>query len=312
MKQVVRDILRIPILFYNRIKKRVGQNSKGFKIGNQFYSFRSADEGNLLLRSAIVSGKPFMAARHGSNELMYFTHGTMSRFTGLCNGGGFFPVDLNLGERFREEYYAASRCIDYFAAWNYRRGRFKEERNVFSKCSPNATLIDINSLSPFLFEEPWSEVMEGKRVLVVHPFAKTIRNQYLKRKELFLDNRVLPAFKELILLPAVQSIGGQCSGFENWFDALDFMKRQIDQIEFDIGLFGCGAYGLLLAAHAKSMGCQSIHVGGALQLLFGIKGKRWEGASYYYDEKFYNDFWVRPSIDETPDVAGKIENGCYW
>ena len=45
---------------------------------------------------------------------------------------------------------------------------------------------------------------------------------------------------------------------------------------FDVAIIGCGAYGMPLAAMLKQAGKQAIHLGGATQLLFGIKGKRWE------------------------------------
>lgn len=47
----------------------------------------------------------------------------------------------------------------------------------------------------------------------------------------------------------------------------------MDKIDYDICLIGCGAYGFPLAAHAKRKGKKAVHLGGALQLLFGIKGK---------------------------------------
>lgn len=49
------------------------------------------------------------------------------------------------------------------------------------------------------------------------------------------------------------------------------MKDEIDKQDYDIALIGCGAYGFPLAAHIKRSGKKAIHLGGALQLLFGIK-----------------------------------------
>ena len=46
------------------------------------------------------------------------------------------------------------------------------------------------------------------------------------------------------------------------------------EIEFDVAIIGCGAYGLPLAVEAKRMGKQAIHMGGATQVLFGIKVNR--------------------------------------
>ena len=63
-------------------------------------------------------------------------------------------------------------------------------------------------------------------------------------------------------------------------------------------------------AHAKRRGKQAIHLGGPLQILFGIKGKRWDDIPSV--SKFYNEYWTRPSDEETPVNNTKVEGGCYW
>ena len=88
------------------------------------------------------------------------------------------------------------------------------------------------------------------------------------------------------------------------------MKSQIDKIDFDIALIGCGAYGLPLAAHVKRAGKIGVHMGGCLQILFGIMGKRWD--EHPIISKLYNDNWVRPSELEKPKSYLKVEDGCYW
>ena len=54
-----------------------------------------------------------------------------------------------------------------------------------------------------------------------------------------------------------------------------------------------------------------------LQLLFGIKGKRRETVSEYqdlfpYTQTYYNEYWVRPSKEDTPVNAEGVEGSCYW
>ena len=78
------------------------------------------------------------------------------------------------------------------------------------------------------------------------------------------------------------------------------MKDEISNKKFDIALIGCGAYGLPLAGHVKRLGKIGIHMGGCLQLLFGIKGKRWDNNPSV--NKFYNDNWVRPSNNDIPKL----------
>ena len=123
------------------------------------------------------------------------------------------------------------------------------------------------------------------------------------------------------MVEAVQSLGGESSDFANWFAALEWMKREIDREPYDVCLIGCGAYGFPLAAHAKRTGHQAIHLGGALQLLFGIKGKRWENPYYGVNEwgikrgcysNLINEYWVRPNDTQRPQNAQQVEGACYW
>lgn len=91
------------------------------------------------------------------------------------------------------------------------------------------------------------------------------------------------------------------------------MQDDISHIDFDIALIGCGAYGMPLGAFIKSqMHKKAIHMGGTLQILFGIKGKRWEENGYDYQYKLYNEYWVRPTDDLKPKNYKDVEGGCYW
>ena len=47
------------------------------------------------------------------------------------------------------------------------------------------------------------------------------------------------------------------------------------------------------------------------QLLFGIKGKRWDGSFANYDWYGTKD-WVRPIPEEVPQYNSLVEGGCYW
>lgn len=152
--------------------------------------------------------------------------------------------------------------------------------------------------------------MEGKKVVVIHPFVETIASQYEKRQLLFKDETVLPHFASLHFIKAVQSIGGNQTNYSDWFKALEYMENELDKLDYDIVLIGCGAYGFNLAAYAKRQGKIAIHLAGWTQMLFGIYGNRWKDDPRY--SPFINEYWVRPSLGETPKNATKIENACYW
>jgi hypothetical protein len=77
-------------------------------------------------------------------------------------------------------------------------------------------------------------------------------------------------------------------------------------MEYDIALVGAGACSLPLVAHAKSMGKKAMHLGGSLQLMFGIKGGRFD------DNGIYNSRWTRPVPEDSPDNRHLMEKGAYW
>lgn len=223
----------------------------------------------------------------------------------MQNWSGFFPAKAEKMEQFCEMMIRDIPEIDVMGSW------LKEERQ-FEKELAMAQKVSFLLLDPFWAETPWTKALEGKKVLVVHPFANTIEKQYKKRK-LVLENNPLPEF-ELKTIKAVQSIAGTKTPFKDWFEALEFMKTEIDKTDYDICLIGCGAYGFPLAAHVKRMGKKGFQLGGSLQLLFGIKGKRWskEYNNEYDYSTIQNEHWVKPGFNETPEGSQKVEGACYW
>ncbi|QSH41008.1 hypothetical protein P0136_10275 [Lentisphaerota bacterium ZTH] len=215
---------------------------------------------------------------------------------------GFFPAEDKYMKRFAELMLNDSKLIDIVGVWRTEQSKIAE---FFSQ----ATNVPLDTLEAFKFDPPWTEALKGNKVLVIHPFDETIRKQYKKRRQLFVDKRVLPDF-ELKTFRAVQSAADSKVDFKTWFDALDYMCREIDKIDFDIALIGAGAYGFPLAAYVKSIGKKAVHMGGVSQLLFGIQGNRWDRQDYY--QALYNDQWTRASEVETPKNCLKVEGGSYW
>lgn len=295
--------------------------------------FNQASE---LIYDLLVSGKPCMVARFGNNELRalinylgvaekkrsswnyirgkkiaWWWETSLKKKMAEC--AGFFPsTDANL-MKFGELMVEDMKQVDLLGSW------LREEQMMIDEYCLKLRKVTLMALEPYWATNPWTRALEGKKVLVIHPFASLIESQYAEKRELlFQDKRVLPSF-ELKTLQAVQSIGGE-SDFKDWFEALDWMKTRMDAIDYDIALIGCGAYGFPLAAHAKRMGKQSVHLGGALQLLFGIKGKRWENPNYGVPvfgvqnmyKRLFNEAWLYPTKNMQPKSADKVEGGCYW
>jgi hypothetical protein len=222
----------------------------------------------------------------------------------MADWSGFFPLTDAALEQFTALMQRDARELDVLGSWLAEEVRI---RALFEQ----ARIIPIDViLRPDQLQTPWTLALKEKKVLVVHPFARSIQQQYEKRDLLFGGRHVFPTCA-LTVFQAVQSLRGEHARFGSWFEALNWMSQQIDQMDFDVALLGCGAYGFPLAAHIKRSGRKAVHVGGALQLLFGIMGKRWE-----HDPTvcaFQNEHWIRPQSAETPRDLGTLEGGgCYW
>ena len=225
----------------------------------------------------------------------------------LCKNAGFFPNDTSLVEKYVDLTLSDMGKIDVLGSY------LEGERFVESYMSPRCKRVNLNGFyAPYLWKNPWSMLLKGQRVLVIHPFAETINSQYYNNREkLFSNQDVLPEFRSLEIIPAVQSIAGEQTDFNSWFEALKHMENEIDKCEFDIAIIGCGAYGMNLASYVKGKGKIAIHLAGWTQMLFGIYGKRWIEDQPEFG-KFVNEYWTRPNVSERPKNADSVEGGCYW
>lgn len=303
------------------------------------YCVFNRQEANDIVFNAIQSGKPIMLTRYGSIEIgvvnTFQIQQRRSAFLGklidyitdktdmpwmdenfplfMSRNAGVFNPTPEILECFAERYLEDSKIIDILMSVNYKE--------KFMPLPDSCQYIHFESVYPFFVEKPWTRILKGKKVLVVHPFAESIEKQYARKELLFENKEVLPEF-ELKTLKAVQSSAYAEVPFKDWFEALKYMEDEISKIDFDICILGCGAYGLPLAAYVKRLGKQAIHLGGGVQLLFGIKGQRWEGEyewTYNTKEKLnmnyrdlFNEYWVRPSNEEIPQRAKEVEGACYW
>ena len=225
----------------------------------------------------------------------------------LALNAGMFPETINEGVILCEEYRKLLGGIDILASYQY-------SEKALRKAMPACRYVDLDAFyAPFKFEKPWTQWLEGKKVLVVHPFIESIRRQYeINRERLFDNPLVLPKFKSLECIRAVQSAAGNTpEEFSSWHEALEYMKSEIAKKDFDVALIGCGAYGMPLAAYVKTLGKVGIQLAGWTQMLFGVYGERWVSQQSQY-HKFINKYWIRPSENETPQKAKDIESGCYW
>lgn len=271
---------------------------------------------NILISELIKRNEPFAISRLGILELRSLCWSLINRtipghLIGLLqNNAGVYGDNIHtIYNSFFNEYCESIKNCNIHVVWD-TNDLIEQQKIIFDALSTTQLYVTHKTVEPFYYDDPCSQHLYNKKVLIISPFSNTIYKQYYdNRTKIWNNQKILPKFN-LITYKSIQSIGNT-GPHNNWLESLNIMKNDISNINFDIALLGCGAYGNPLVSYIyKYLNKTAIYVGGGLQLIFGIKGKRWE--SFPDINCNYNDSWVRPSINETPQAALSVEEGCYW
>ena len=269
---------------------------------------------NELIKQCINQKRPMSFGKLGAVETDCLTNSAQQNRVvwgeNLGINAGVFPLNQQTVDRWSSEYIEAIKSLDGCVEW----WEGKDTRLLQKYNPPRLISYEIDDLLPFhLGENAWHYSLGDKRVLVVHPMMDTIKEQ-------------IKNFSTLWPGASIKSFIGVKSFYPPWlvtqhpytnfFDCLDAMKTEISKHQFDFAVVGAGAYSLLLLKFIKEMGVPCVHLGGQTQLIFGIKGRRWETeySQAWRDSNFYNSsaLWTRPLASDVPVNKSIVENGCYW
>jgi len=224
-----------------------------------------------------------------------------------CNEEG----DVELYTRLYNKGILASTYISCFD------GLYVQEQNAYLSQKKMERGLDFRVLEPFyLLEEgirPWTYELLGKKVLIIHPFVETFQEQMKKGWSFYEDRSIFQPGQELLYYKAYNTLANNRI-HKNWFETFRLMCADLKGLDFDIALLGCGGYGIPLCSYIQgTLKKSALYVGGGLQLLFGVNGKRWLNQPIIKRESDrQGSLWTRPSEAERPQGNTMIEGGCYW
>lgn len=296
-------------------------------------------EGAKTITELVSKGVPCLIGRFGSTELegLYIWHLRsrpreallpkppsgipQSCMTRLEQYSGLFPAEESSFLRWAEAYKSAIQNSDAVAA-----GWFSvmeaQEKEVLHAWGFSGAAVKLRDLEPYYtgaLEDRWTRALAGKRVCVVTSFAETAGAQVKKGEGAIWPGAggslwsagVQWSFVQTGFPPSIaQGVCGWQEGEESWEQCVATVMREVRAAAPDVVLIGCGALGMPIGELCKRDGRVAIVMGGALQVLFGIRGGRW--VTHSVISKFWNDEWVWPADSETPGAARSIEGGCYW
>jgi len=272
------------------------------------------------IKSALESDSGALIGRNGTIELEQMIQVTPGRLQILERNAGIFPVAVHsIFYRWQKESIEATKSADILAAGWYEPLK-EAEAEAFERWNVRALQVPLRTLEPYYVEpeEQWTKLLEGHSVAVVTSFTETAKKQVNKAKAIWGSHGVLPSPGTVewhwIQTGHPRSIA---QGYNEWPDGIHLWSQAADYVVSEViksgarfALIGCGGLGKPIAKMLKDRGVIAIVMGGAIQVLFGIKGRRWE--NHPIISSFWNDAWVWPSKEETPGKAETIEGGCYW
>ncbi len=281
------------------------------------------------LAGALDRGSGFAAGKLGSSERMWLSFPARIeraqgvRYQALVTAltyrsrahAGVWAPDVGALLGFCERFRAAVGELDAIGLFD---DAFAIEREIFERERPPGM--------PMLFvdQEPtrgpdaaaagcWLELLRGRRLLIVSPFAELLRDR--ARADVY-EPAWASAGKRWFEPAAVAAVeipyGYEPATQRRYGSALALLEDAIDRIaalDYDVALIGAGGIAIPIAAAVKASGRVGLSLGGHLQVMFGVCGRRWLSRREWREE-IINDAWIRVPERYRPDPALALED--YW
>ena len=285
--------------------------------------------------SALKGPDPCFIGRNGTIELEVLFFWVTRRAHGggpsyphhyietIGRNAGVFPVTDESVDAWCKTYCEALGELDGLAAGWYKPLESVEAAILKLHASGSEFRCALRSLEPYYVSQDlqWTRGLSGKRVTVVSSFAESIQKQIEgesfpqiwtgQNAGLLNAPGVTWSFVRTGYAPALAL--GRCGWPPEvtcWQDAVAHVVAKVKESDADVAIIGCGGLGIPIGAELKRQGISAVVLGGATQVLFGLKGTRW--ATHPIISAFWNDAWAWPSEAEKPNGAMLVEGGCYW
>lgn len=180
---------------------------------------------------------------------------------------------------------------------------------------PNIKKICAHALEPYYYmnhsEYKFSNIFKDKKVLIISSHKETIQKQISsKNYQSVFNKHIFHETTEFYIYKPPQQNGGSHDN-NSWTFHFEKMKNELRDLKkefnFDIALVSCGGFGMPISDYIYTeLNSSVMYIGGALQLFFGIIGRRWASS------QDINNFWVSVLDSDKPTNINLCEDGCYW
>lgn len=285
------------------------------------------------VRDAVAQRRGFATGKLGSSEVQRLTFSVVLARNGKDSNllralernlifhsltqSALFPPDPAFYLRYNEVYAAHMRNLDAIGFFD----------DLYTNTLPILEHFQVRApLVHFLDQEPdrslpsddancYLPAFRGKKILFISSFAEflceranreTFENVWSRTGKRWF----YPASVDALEFPFGYTAATHAQ-YSDSLAQLDAITRELEMRDYDIALIAAAGLAVPIASHVKQMGKVGISLGGHLQPLFGISGKRWR-AMPEYTTNYINDYWV--SLPERYQLPEKevADKGAYW
>lgn len=278
-----------------------------------------------VLQHHILTNSPFFIGRLSGNEPAFC--GTLLSNKPISNSlvsnmlfvaGIQFTSNSDVTEYVRAYTTACKNC-DMLGVWDSNMYlQAKPFYDFINTAYPKIRKICAHSLEPYYFMDlpdyDFFRVFQNKKVLIITSHEKTTMSQIPHIHQLF-PKPIFHETTELYVYKPAQQNGGNhdTNSWQTHFNQMqtELLDIQKTKFDFDVALVSCGGFGMPICDYIFThLNKSVIYVGGALQLYFGINGRRWSTSPEI--NRLQTDKWTRPLPEDTPIHPNTCEGGCYW
>lgn len=323
MAQIFPQLLNEVELSQNETKKKQSTQNYSkydtYKDNKKLYNYISEKFKNnqtfVIPRIAGVENNVVFIAKNVKPE----QYANSPQFTGMAftmkNNAGINLPNTVSAEAYANSYLEPFRQCDLFFEWedygNVYPG-IKNSHDWITRTFSNKKTLWAFTLDIFnyIYSNPWTLALKGKRILIISAFADTIEKQLPHREKIYgID--LFPDCSFVFMKPPQTQ--GQNESRDWAVECMEFLdKINIIKDQFDVALCSCGGYGNPVVGFIYTLGKSAIYVGGVLQMYFGVLGGRWEVERQDIVNLYKNEYWTRPAEEERPKGHDTIEKSCYW
>jgi hypothetical protein len=282
------------------------------------------------LKDAIINNRPYAAGRTGISEQFWMYYPIMLkeaenksairvfekhlRFHGYWQAG-IFPASPGFFLEYNDFYILHLRAMNclgmvlepVMGPKIIRFYDFSPKLLFFQDLVPDKSVPD----NP---ENCYLQYFFGKKILLICPFAGVLKSR--ATREIF-EGVWSKTGKKWFFPESVEDLEFPY-GFEDktqrqYSSAIalfEYISREIGKRDFDIALVAAAGLSVPIASRVKSLGRICIALGGDLQILFGVLGKRWRERKAW-KEKYFNEWWIDMPEKYKPASRGACDE-AYW